>query len=122
MSDQPTPSAPKRRYPHVYYPRERRDAEPSRRRLIDPYEEDDGYGHYYYGVDDPRDLPDPRDMDRGDEPPDDAVTSGGASTIWKWLLVIIMILVVVSMIAADLSGIVTPPDIIPTPTRPIIPL
>lgn len=120
MSEQPTPAAPKRRYPHVYYPRARRPEPQSR--LIDPYEEDDGYGHYYYGVDDPRDLPDPRDMDRGDEPPDEALPSGGAASIWKWLLVIIMILVVVSMIAADLGGIVTPPDIIPTPTRPIIPL
>ncbi|MCS7069926.1 MAG: hypothetical protein NZM00_00355, partial [Anaerolinea sp.] len=94
---QPAPSARKRRYPHVYYRRERRPAPP----VFDWI--DDGDDYYGY---DPRDLPDPRDVDRGDEPPDDALPASGSNAIWKWLLVIIMILIVVSMIAADLNGII----------------
>ncbi|MGQ9910519.1 MAG: hypothetical protein ACUVS2_16960 [Candidatus Flexifilum sp.] len=115
MTEQPQPAsgAPKRRYPHVYYRRERRAA-PRPLDWIDDADADFGY--------DPRDLPDPRDRDRGDEPPDDALAASGANRVWKWLLVIVMILIVVSMIAADLSGIIAPPDVLPTPTRPISPV
>lgn len=110
---QPPPGVQKRRYPHVYYRRERRPA-PRALGWIDDDDADYGY--------DPRDLPDPRDRDRGDEPPDEVLAAGSANRIGKWLLVIIMILIVVSMIAADLNGIIAPPDVVPTPTRPISPV
>lgn len=121
MTDQPPvtppgestgePATPRRRYPHLYYRRERRIS------TAPVYYDEDDYALYDYGAVSARDLPDPADMDRGDEPADGP--SPAPNPLWKWFLIAIMILIVVSMIAADLQGVIAPPDILPTPTRPL---